>query len=252
MAACKRRKGVRIQVRNIGSDNIWFEFAGHRCTEYDVRMLSMPTRPHPARKGNLIDVPGRDGKLFVDGAADDRSLVTLRVIAVGDIDAVNGWLTGSGLLVFGDFPNRAYYASVTKEFSMSNRIARLRGQEFTITFDCDPFRYEYPEPGPVSIVTSGEIINNPGTVYSLPKVKITGNGDFTLVVNGYQIDGYGITGGAIIDCELMDVFNLDETEMLNSRFTIDDFPRLDPGANIVSWMGDGISSVEITPRWRFL
>lgn len=239
-------------MKTIGSSNMWFEFAGHRCTEYDVRMISMPTRPHPARKGDLIDVPGRDGKLFIDGDAYDRILVTLRVIAVGDMDAVNGWLTGSGLLRFGDMPNRAYHATITKEFSMSSRIARLRGQEFTITFDCDPFRYVYPESSALTVTTSGEMITNPGTAYSLPRIKVTGSGDFTLVVNGYQIDGYGITGGAIIDCELMDVFDLTGTNVLNSSFAMDEFPRLSAGGNIISWVGDGVTSVEITPRWRYL
>ena len=51
-------------MRPVGKENAWFSFKGIRNTEYDVRMISMPTRPHPARKGNLIDIPGTNGKLF--------------------------------------------------------------------------------------------------------------------------------------------------------------------------------------------
>ena len=124
-------------MKAIGSENIWFEFAGHKNTEYGVMMLSMPTRPHPARRGELKSVPGRNGKLFLDQNAYDQIVVSVRAIAVnGNMDAVNGWLTGSGDLRFGDDPNRAYKATVTKEFSTANRSNRLVGREFTVSFDC--------------------------------------------------------------------------------------------------------------------
>lgn len=239
-------------MKAVGSQNIWIEYAGRKNTDLGVEMLSMPTRPHPARKGELIDVPGRNGKLFMDEGAFDRILVSVRLMAPGgDMDAVNGWLTGTGLLRFGDSPARAYQASVTKEFSVSNRFARLRGQEFTVTFDCDPFRYVYPSPAAVTIAVSGGTIENPGTVFSQPEIKITGNGDFTLVVNGYSIDGREIANGAIVDCELQETFALDKTQSLNGSFVMDEFPVLRPGTNIVTWSG-GVTQVEITPRWRYL
>ena len=55
-------------MRAVGTQNAWFQFRGIKNTEMNVQMLSMPTRPHPARKGELIDVPARDGKLFIDNA----------------------------------------------------------------------------------------------------------------------------------------------------------------------------------------
>lgn len=239
-------------MKAVGSANAWLEYAGHKNTEYGVEMLSMPTRPHPARKGDLIDVPGRNGKLFMDEGAYDRVLVSVRVIAVdGNMDAVNGWLSGRGLLRFGDDPTRAYNASVTKEFSVSNRNSRLRGQEFTVVFDCEPFRYVYPAPAVQEITTSGGTITNPGTVFSQPEIKLTGSGDITLVVNGYSVEARSLTDGAIIDCELMETFNLAKTESLNSSFVMDEFPVLRPGANIITWTGS-VTKVEITPRWRYL
>lgn len=252
MAARERCKGVWTAMKAIGGSNIWVEYAGVKNTAVGAEMLSMPTRPHPARKGELIDVPGRNGKLFMDDGAYDRVLVSVRLmVPSGEMDAVHGWLTGSGLLRFGDDPSRAYNASVTKEFSVSNRFARLRGQEFSVTFDCEPFRYVYPSPADVTISTSGGTITNPGTVFSQPKLKITGSGDFTVVVNGYSIDGRSITGGAIVDCELQETFTPDETQSLNGSFVMDEFPVLKPGTNAITWTGD-VTKIEITPRWRYL
>lgn len=239
-------------MRAIGSSNIWFSFAGHRNTEYDVRMLSMPTRPHPARKGTLVDVPGRNGKLFIDEGAYDRVLVSLRLIAVSDnIDTVNGWLSGEGDLIFGDEPSRVYHAMVTKEFSQSSRNPRLRGQEFTVTFDCEPFKYRASPAADELTLTASGVVTNPGTVYSEPKITITGSGDFLLVVNGFSVEGSGIESGAIVDCALLETLQLDGATSYNKSFTIDEFPQLSPGWNAISWTGD-ITQIKIEPRWRYL
>ncbi len=239
-------------MKAIGGGNIWVEFAGHKNTEYGVELLSMPTRPHPARKGESIDIPGRDGKMFMDEGAYDRVLVSLRMIATaGNMDAVNAWLSGSGNLRFGDEPERAYKAKITKEFATSNRNNRLKGREFTVTFDCEPFRYAYPATSTVTISTSGNTVNNPGTVYSLPRIKVTGSGDFTLTVGGYLVEAQGLTGGAIIDSKLQEVLSLDGMESRNAYFAMDEFPRLSPGINSVAWTGS-VTSVQIEPRWRYL
>ena len=241
----------------IGRKNIWFSYNGKKNSDYGLEMLSMPTRPHPARKGDLVDVPGRDGKLFMDENAYDRVLVTIQVIAPGSkMDAIRAWLTGSGVLVFGDDPNRAYRASVTKEFGISNRNPRMDAQEFMITFDCEPYRYEYPAPEAISIAKSGDSVNNTGTAPARPEITVQGSGDVTIIVNGYQIDIDDLETGAVIDCELMECFNADKTQLINQKFTMDDFPVLKPGANIVTWSAaDGASVTGVTisaPRWRYL
>lgn len=238
-------------MKALGKENIWMKFAGKRNDELDVRMLSMPTRPHPARKGTLIDVPGRNGKLFIDEGAYDRVLVSIRLIAVGDnIDEVNGWLNGKGELIFGDAPNRVYRAMVTKEFTMNSYNPRLRGQEFTATFDCEPFKY-FINSEPLPPITAPGIVTNPGSVYAEPKITVTGSGDFLLVVNGFIIEGSDVEDGAIIDSEAQEVFQLDGLTTYNRNFSISEFPLLSPGGNAISWTGD-ITKIEIEPRWRSL
>ena len=49
----------------------------------------------------------------------------------------------------------------------------------------------------------------------------------------------------------MECFSLDKTESRNSVISLDEYPRLDPGINAITWTG-AITSIEITPCWRYL
>lgn len=244
-------------MKAIGTQNAWFSFKGVRNDSLDVRMVAMPTRPHPARKGELINVPGRDGKLFIDEGVYDRILVTLRVIAGSNenIDDINAWLSGEGLLVFGDEPERAYHARITKEFSRVNQNARLRGQAFTITFDCEPYRYEANPAGPILISkTPGEIIN-PGTVPSLPLIRVNCTGAGSLMIGNETMLVEDIGGYVMIDCDAKLAYSGEGTAAdpmyLATQKVTGEWLEIAPGKQFVSFTGD-ITSVEILPRWRWL
>lgn len=244
-------------MKAVGKDNMWFSFNGYRNTALDVRMLSMPTRPHPASKGELLDIPGRNGKLFMDEGVYDQILVVIRCIT-GDnanIDAVNKWLSGDGNLVFGDEPERAYHARITKGFSRNNRIPRLRGQEFTITFDCEPFRYEAAPVNDIVVNTSGTFITNPGTAASAPLLYVAGTGDGTLMIGGNTLIFSGLTGHIYVDCDAKIAYTGAGTAVspmvLANHLLTGEWPEIEPGENAVTFTGD-ITSVIITPRWRWL
>ena len=243
-------------MNSVGAENAWFMFKGKKCAELGVYMRSMPTRPHPARKGELMDIPGRDGKLFFDEGAYDRILVSLRCATRDNasIDAVSAWLTGAGDLVFGDEPNRAYRARITKEFSRSNRNPRLRGQEFTITFDCVPYRYERAPAAPITCA-SGQKITNPGTVASLPLIKVNGSGDGTLMIGGGTMLFDGLSGAVNVDCDAKIVYTGDGSAsspmLLATQHATGEWLSIPPGDSFVTYTG-GITSVVITPRWRWI
>lgn len=246
-------------MKTVGAANAWFSFAGRKNTDadLDVRMISMPTRPHPARKGKLTDVPGVNGKLFQDEKAYDRILVTVRVVAPDNdnIDNVNAWLDGEGNLIFGDEPERAYHARITKEFSRSNRMPRLRGQEFTITFDCEPFRYNANAAIDSERYYSGETITNPGTVASAPLLLVNGNGDGTLMIGSNTLIFNDLKYYVYVDCESKIAYtggsSATDPMMLATQHVTGEWPEIQPGDSQVSFTG-GITSVIITPRWRWL
>ena len=233
----------------------WFEFAGARNTDKGVRLLSLPVRYHPAERGELVQVPGRDGYLWASDGAFDNVLTRVQCQTTDDADmaTVSAWLRGAGELRFSDDPERFYRARVTKEFSRSAAMNRFVNQTFTVTFDCQPFLY-HREVDDIPLTSSPSTVTNPGTYASAPRLTIEGTGTAVLTIGTQIVEVDDIGGGVIIDSELGECFDLTETQLKNSVVTLmdDAFPTLAPGANIISWTGDGVTKITITPRWRDL
>lgn len=236
-------------------ESVWFEFAGARNTDKGVRLLSLPVRYHPAERGELVQVPGRDGYLWASDGAFDNVLTRVQCQTTDDADmaAVDAWLRGAGELRFSDDPERFYRARVTKEFSRSAAMNRFVNQTFTVTFDCQPFLY-HREVEDIPLTSSPATVTNPGTYASAPRLTIEGTGTAVLTIGTQIVEVEDLGGGVILDSELGECFNLNETQLKNSVVTLmdEDFPTLQPGANIISWTGTGVTGITITPRWRDL
>ena len=230
----------------------WFRFKGIDSRDMGIWIKQMPVRYMPGRNITRKHVGSMDGSYaYGDGTYND-----VRVSLECDLrdetlmTAVAAWLTGSGELVFSDEPNLAYDASIEKEYSRASITARMTGQRFTIAWTCHPFRRMIPEVSPI-VLTSGKTIQNPGTIYSLPKITVHGNGGFYLSVNSQRMYMTGINGGVVLDSKVMDAFDLNGN-MINDNVA-GAFFHLQPGGNLINWQldsGGNISSVTIEPRWR--
>ena len=236
-------------------ESVWFEFAGARNTDKGVRLLSLPVRYHPAERGEFIQVPGRDGSLWAGEDAFDDVTVRVQCQTADDADmaVVDAWLRGAGELRFSDDPERFYRARVVKEFSRSAAMNRFVNQVFTVTFDCQPFLY-HRGANDIPLDGNPDTVTNPGTYKSAPRLTIEGTGAAVLTIGTQIVEVDDLGGGVILDSELGECFNLDETQLKNSVVTLmdEDFPTLQPGANIISWTGTGVTGITITPRWRDL
>ena len=236
-------------------ESVWFEFAGARNTDKGVRLLSLPVRYHPAERGKLVEVPGRDGYLWAADGAFDNVLTRVQCQTTDDADmaVVDAWLRGAGELRFSDDPERFYRARVVKEFSRSAAMNRFVNQAFTVTFDCQPFLY-HRSVDDIPLDGNPDTVTNPGTYKSAPRIKVEGTGNVVLTIGTQIVEVENLEDGIIIDSELGDCFNLTETALLNHKVTLmdDEFPTLAPGANIISWTGAGVTGISITPRWRDL
>ena len=236
-------------------ESVWFEFAGARNTDKGVRLLSLPVRYHPADRGKLVEVPGRDGYLWAADGAFDNVLTRVQCQTTDDADmaAVDAWLRGAGELRFSDDPERFYRARVVKEFSRSAAVNRFMNQAFTVTFDCQPFLY-HRSVDDIPLDGNPDTVTNPGTYKSAPRLTIEGTGDAVLTIGTQILEVTDLAGGVIIDSELGECFDLTEAALRNDRVTLmdDNFPALHPGANIISWTGTGVTKITVTPRWRDL
>lgn len=247
-------------MRAVGTANAWFAFKGIRNDVFDVRMVGMPTRPRPAEKGKYIDIPGTNGRVWQSQRAYDRIPVTQRVVANdnANIDDINAWLDGEGDLIFGDEPERVYHARITKEISRANQTPRLRGQAFTINFDCEPFRYSANAEGEsVTAYESAFPIPNPGTVYSEPLIIVNGSGSGTLQIGQNTMFFEDLTAGVplYVDCAAKIAYTgtgaADDPMLPATQHTGGEWMRIAPGPNFINIDG-GITSVTVHPRWRWL
>ena len=232
-------------------------FNGVKSTEVagiGVIMQQLPTFERPTRIVSFDQVPGRDGRLEQDDEVYDAYSTSMKVNCNGvDLRDVYAWLSGSGWLISSDEPDRAVWASLYMQMKGTRFRAGACFDSITVPVYCQPFRYFYPQPAPLSIITSPGLIENPGTIRSAPIITIKGTGNVSVMLGQYQMDFEDLTDGIIVDCEAEECFSLDGAQLLNGLVDMDEFPKLMPGANYVQWLGEGtITEMLIDRRCRDL
>lgn len=119
--------------------------------------------------------------------------------------------------------------------------------EFSLNFNCKPFKYRVDGDEVKTIATRITQIYNPEIYESLPYFKIYGDGDLSLVINGSYYDFTNVSDYVECDSEMMNVYK--GTVNKNSDFLTREFPKLSSGNNVISWTGT-VTQIEIKPRWR--
>ena len=238
----------------------YIEYNGKLSTEFGVKLMDAFILPIPAKRGTVKTAAGRDGDLLISDGSYDTMEIKRRIrFRLSQLTSVAAWLdsTGDGLLRFSEMDEYAYKT----RFNQPGRTIQFKRvspdsnplMEGEITFICQPFRYQYPQAEEVTFTAAGTI-HNPGTVYSQPRVTITGTGDFSVTIGGETIYFSDISGGIVIDSELMDALSPDGTYLMNNYISGTPW-RLQPGEISVAGetdTGSSVTSVKILPRWRFL
>lgn len=228
----------------------WFSYKGINCEDMGLRLLKMPARQMPALRASFETASGRDGDLFISDGAFEAFDIAISCETLADFDEAkaHAWLAGAGDLVFSDEQNRACRARVADAVSYENKFLRFDKKLYSITFHVQPFKYMLPAET-ISISESGQLIENPGNVYALPRVTVTASGTVTVAMGGEMIQLNDVSGGFIIDCEKQEIFDLAGTQFLNASAEVNEFFRLTPGLNRVSYTGE-VQGMTIEPRWR--
>lgn len=233
----------------------WLEFNGRKSTDFGARLMEGAIYTRPEWRGSAETVDGRDGDLWqTDGTYGTVEIKRRMRCRMSRMEDISAWLTGSGLLRFSWTENRAYEARAAKAVAFAQvSVDSNPLMEFTAVFTCQPFRLLYPEKEAFA-VTNGEIITNPGTAPSLPRMTVTGSGDFSVTIGLQTMFFQGVTDGVIIDSGLGDALTPDGALLANDLVSGELF-KIQPGANIVSWLaedGSSVTGVTIEPRWRWL
>lgn len=242
----------------------WFEFKGVKSSTIGLYVTQMPARELPTLDVSFHKVSGKSGRIRIsDGSYEDIQItIQFKMLDVSNWDSAVNLLRGAGKLRFSDAQLYDYDAVVSEPPTMQYEIHRFDTQVFSVTFNCHPFKTLHTPASDITVTTTNTNITNPGTAPALPRVKVTGSGSFSLSIGAQLMFFQNVTSGIIIDSELGDVLTYDGSLLANDKAS-GDLYEIQPGSNTVSWTLGGtdeqgntvsgsISSVVITPRWRYV
>ena len=229
----------------------YFLWNGVDCRTYGIHVTEQPPVTIPLERSTQTNVPGRPGSLTQlegEDVYDDMILTATCFISdPAQIPAIAAWLKGSGTVTFANRTGGYYKARIANQIPFEKVLRGNPHCTFAVNFRCFPFWYQ-ENVADVTISTSGGTITNPGSVYSEPLITVNGSGDITLMIGTTIVELTEISSSIVLDCALKEAYK--NTTLMNDYMS-GDFPVLKPGLNAISWSGN-VTSVMISPRWRFL
>lgn len=207
-------------------------------TDLGLRITEVPVIPVTERMIDSIEIDGREGDLTIFKGWKDVTFSFKAVIWNSDVQT--SWKTilpqilNAKTITFSNETSVFYKIKYVKASGLTQILSSM--WEFEVELTCSPFRYK-ANVATINRTTSGTV-NNPGNIYSLPKIKVYGTGTRTLTING----------NLTLDCDLKECFYGD---VAANQYMTGGFPEFRVGSNTVT-LGTGITKVEIEPRWRYL
>ena len=240
----------------------------------------------PARRGEMISIPGRNGSLFMDEGVFENITVEYPAVIGTGYEAIFRTKLGdlrSALTSRGNYKRLTdtyhpdeFRLGVYREGLEVDPQHMTRAGSFTMKFDCKPQRFLVSGEEPVQFNDDGTIIN-PTLFASSPLILVTGNGK--VAIGKYRFTVTGNSETIWIDTEIMEAFTPEGTlyeltdeknEVITQEIGIDievmdgseyptnmlgyiEFannvmPKIDPGEQAVH-MSSTITSLVIYPRW---
>lgn len=166
------------------------EYRGHKPGDYNAWLATIPAITHSSIRRTRQTIPNRDGDLLMNDVSHGNATMACiihmkRNDYESKIRQVRSWLSGEGnLKIYAratDTPDAFYevlQVNHTEEVRRDAEYGRL-----AVSFEIYP--YEFLNTGETWI-TSYSTINNPGDI-CMPEYEISGTGDGTLTVNGYDM-----------------------------------------------------------------
>ena len=230
----------------------WFTFAGTDSRNMHIRVPDRIPVIRPEERVEHVTIPGRSGELTqVEGDDIYNSYIqTVRISVLGReyIRPAESWLRGEGMVTFSCQPDLQQRARIINAVTFEQHSRNLDIWHGDLQFYCDPCKRMITE-GDSLITESGTPITNPGSMIAFPLIVMHGSGRVTLRMGGNSMVIPELTDGWILDAENKWILGSNGKPMVG--VWSGEFPVLPVGESLIQWTG-GITSLVITPRWRFL
>lgn len=130
-----------------------FKFRNTHSDSFGLGVKNIDRTLLPRKRNDEFTIPGRHGTLVFGDGIYDKRYVRMELYIINDLECEDGgnwtdfrekvrgvasWLSGSGLLIFDDEPDKAYNAEIYEDVGLSEWENYPVGT-IQITFECQPF-----------------------------------------------------------------------------------------------------------------
>lgn len=235
----------------------YFSFNNKYSYDYGIYIKKKNTYNAPSRDIVFQSIPGRDGDIIIDNGRYNNLDLSYDIAIISNdwlnnINSIKNWLIPetSYYKIFDSYdPNYYRLGAYSSNTNIEQQLKQLGAT--SLKFNCKPFRYSFLGEKTITLTEPQHIYNNE-KYYSLPYIKIYGNGTIHFYINGTAFYFYDVSGYIEIDSEIMNCHK--GITNLNNKMQSKEFPKLQSGDNYISWgSSDGeVNQVEIKPNWRTL
>ena len=224
---------------------------GKNNVEMGLKIISLPPIQTGTERNEKIEILERDGTLTqLNGYTSDEKSVEADYRGNNPVKLAE-WLTREGNVIFGNQEDRYFKARINNVVPIS-MVLENQLYNFPIKFECQPHAYLFEGDDLLEIDNNSVLYNSRSTYKSLPIITIYGTGKCVLTVNNKVFRITNIPNGYItIDSEIEECYDNPDNN-IGEYFESTSFPVLEVGENNISWTGEGITKVEILPKWRAL
>lgn len=228
-------------------------FNGISSQDLRIQVQTEPSYDFPEKDYDVTHVPGRNGDIVIDqGSWQNVSRKYNLAMDAGKISYTEvasklvQWLhSASGYARLEDSYEPDFYRmAMYKDSGSISNIFNKAGQ-IDVEFTCKPQRYFKSGEAADIFVDSSEY-RNPTDFPAKPLIKIHGSGSGVVGIGAYTVTINDIIDGMIVDSEQQDTYK--DHMNCNSKVSINEYPKLVSGNNVISISG-GVTSIEIIPRW---
>lgn len=204
----------------------------------------------PKMRTNVTEIDGLDGDI-VDylGYKSYNKSVLIGLTKNYDIDEIIAYFNGSGKLVLSNEPDKYYNAQIIDSIDY-NRLINFK--KAIVKFYVQPYKFLLNESSYILEITTETSLSvlNKGLEKSKPIITLYGTGEIEILINGNSIFSVNMSTDEYItiDSEKEEAY---KGAVLKNRQMLGSFPELNPGTNVISWVGN-LTKIEVAPRSRWL